>query len=169
MNKDLMLSPERITEIQTSIIMDTKNDDLSVKDARMRCGEAIAKSQHLKTLNGVLDEIDEIWGSYARNHLKVSMHEDGSTYIDWKNFKKFSTYLRQQLQVELPKEEWLDRPDSEGWWWLIYPLGKEWSIPEVIYVGKADRKGSLIWETNYTKSIKRYQKAIVPELPKSKE
>jgi hypothetical protein len=156
MRKDLLLSPEKIAEINK--IWDGREritGEIRGETEKQRL-KHLLEAQHLKTLNGILEIVDELVNEWCRctlpDNIKIS----------------FSSYLCQQLQVE-PAEEWLDKPDSEGWWWLIYPLGKGWSIPEVIYVGRADRKGNLIWETNYTKSIKRYRKAVVPKLPKSKE
>jgi hypothetical protein len=85
MNKEdekLLLTEKEIK----SALGDCHITDYSYQD-RISEGDRVAKAQHLKTLNGILDG------------------------------------------------EWLDKPDSEGWWWrsVFIRTGSKWLVESPLY------------------------------------
>lgn len=172
--KDLLLSPE---EIKTNYYF---SKTYVGWDLDMALGK-VTSAQHLKTLNGILDEIDKMLLEYIRNEYIVLLKKVGEDLVKTRFAdekltleaspqllvrKPFSTYLRQQLQVEPPKEEWLDKPDSEGDWWVtIRHIEGKWEKPWLIHVFP----DGVEYYNEHSLPIRKFHKSFIPEPPKSKE
>jgi hypothetical protein len=90
--KGLLLSPEEIC-IRVCGEAYCQQEEMKFPCERFESYEKVTQVQHLKTLNGILEIVDELVNEWCRctlpDNIKIS----------------FSSYLRQHLQIEPPKNK----------------------------------------------------------------
>ena len=91
--KDLLLSPEE----KLPILMLYISAPEPISNQVMVYIDALLEAQHLKTLNGILDEIDGMVDMWQGNPFKLVNGE----YQE----RSFEDYLRQKLQVKPVKSK----------------------------------------------------------------